>query len=79
MGGGAVDPALQLAVLRGDAAGVSLLGGGLQAPHHRPDRGAVPEVLKALPRRKPDPLLLLSDVRHREKPRRGGATIVATG
>src|SRR6185503_10890143 len=84
--GGAVDPADERAMLRGDRVGVAGLDGGLEALGQRLDRRAVADVLVPLASGDPDALLLLLDVRHRSSvciarkgPLRAGVTMVATG
>ena len=62
--GGAVDPALELEVRARDLVGVALLDSRREAPREGLDRRAVAQILEPLPRRGPDALLLLLDVRH---------------
>src|SRR5690242_6023076 len=69
-GGRTVEPAHELTVLGGDAVLVAVLHRGLEALRERLRSRAVMQVLEPLLGGRPDPLLLLSDVRHsREKAR----------
>jgi hypothetical protein len=63
-GGGSVDHADELAVLRLDPLRVAVRHGRLEPLRQRLDGGAVAEVLEPLAGGDPDALLLLSDVRH---------------
>src|SRR5207302_2220211 len=66
-GGGAVDPADELAVLGGDRVVVAFGHGALQPAGERLDGRAEPQVLEPLFGGDPDALLLLLDVRHDAK------------
>ena len=65
--GRAIDRPDELAMLGGDALGVAIRDGRLEALRERLDRRAVTKVLAPLALLDPDALALLLDVRHSRK------------
>jgi hypothetical protein len=71
----AIDPADELTMLDPRAVSLTATDSGFEPARQGLHRGAVTEILQTLARCDPNPLLLLLDVRHREKTRgrgRGG-------